>query len=444
MLWDKRGATMDEFKIKNNTLTEYTGNMERIVIPSGVTKIESYFCREPDKVKELVLPESLLEIGDCNFCDYTQLESICIPQSVQRIGKCAFSGCSNLRKVIMMRNDVEIDKFAFSRTRWEIEMLKQNGAFVVGQYLIEASPELTEYTIPAQVKIICRDAFRNSALKSIEIPEGIEEIEICAFMDSALENVTLPSSLKRIGGYAFSNCKNLEEITIPKSVEFMDSSAFCGLPNCTLTFLDDDEDGCFDYFGTYKEKEKYVKSVRAPFGSAPMRAALSCGIPYEALPGTPKKYKYIDNVFCCLGPTLYKYLGHEENVIVPEGIDQIENNAFSTCEMKHLILPDDVTYLQSFAIASCPKLESVYGNGVMIVDENAFYHCELLERVEFPNLVEYDDIAFAGCNKLDPENMLFPESATVFKHRPRFCGCGHVNLVPDGKIHCGATNIIEV
>lgn len=435
---------MGEFKIKNDTLIEYTGNLERIVIPSGVTKIESYFCQDPNKVKELVLPESLLEIGDCNFCDYTQLETICIPRSVHRIGKCAFSGCANLREVILMREDVEIDTLAFYRTRLEKEMLKQNGAFVVGMYLIEASPELTEYAIPAQVKIICRDAFRNSNLQSIEIPEGIEEIEICAFMDSCLEHITLPSSLKRIGGLAFANCKKLKEIIVPKSVKFLDSSAFCGLPNCTLTFLDDDEDGCFDYFGDYKDKDKYVKSVRAPFGSAPMRATLSCGIPYEALPGTPKKYKYVDNVFCCLGTTLYKYLGHEENVIVPEGIDEIENNAFSTCEVKHLFLSDDVTYLQPFAIASCSKLESVYGSNVMTVDENAFYHCELLERVEFPNLVEYDDIAFVGCNKLNPENMLFPESATAFKHPPRFCSCGHVNLVPDGKIHCGATNIIEV
>lgn len=435
---------MDEFKIKDGILTEYTGNSERIVIPSGVTRIESYFYREPARVKEIVLPESLLEIVDCNFCDYTQLESIYIPRSVQRIGKCAFSGCLNLREVILMRDDVEIDTFAFSRTRLEKEMLQQIGAFVVGQYLVEASPELTKYTIPSHVKIICRDAFRNSNLKSIDIPEGIEEIEICAFMDSALEYITLPSSLKRIGGYAFSNCKNLEEITIPESVKFLDSSAFHGLPNCTLTFLDDDEDGGFDYFGVYKDKDKFVKSVRAPFGSAPMRAALSCGISYEALPGAPKKYQYVDNVFCCLGTTLYKYLGHEEVVKVPKGIEEIENNAFSTCEMKRLILPESVTHLQPFAVASCSKLESVYGCDVMIIDENAFYDCKLLERVEFPNLVEYDDIAFAGCNVLAPENMLFPPSATVFKHRPRFCSCGHVNMVPDGKIHSGATCIIEV
>ena len=47
-------------------------------------------------LKELVLPESLIEIGERAFCNCTSLLRITIPNSVGHIAKDAFMGCSSL------------------------------------------------------------------------------------------------------------------------------------------------------------------------------------------------------------------------------------------------------------------------------------------------------------------------------------------------------------
>jgi hypothetical protein len=76
------------------------------------------------------------------------------------------------------------------------------------------------------VKVIGRDAFKNSKIKEIDIPEGVTKLDICAFAYSKLERISLPGTLKIIGAYAFSNCKNLAELTIPESVTDIDNGAF--------------------------------------------------------------------------------------------------------------------------------------------------------------------------------------------------------------------------
>lgn len=58
-----------------------------------------------------------------------------------------------------------------------------------------------------------------SNITSLELPEGLSEIQGSAFSEcTQLKNVKLPSSLKKIGSYAFSKC-GLKGIEIPESVE---------------------------------------------------------------------------------------------------------------------------------------------------------------------------------------------------------------------------------
>lgn len=49
-----------------------------------------------------------------------------------------------------------------------------------------------------------------------------------------LQNVVLPQSLIKIGYQAFSNCRQLAYITIPKSVQTMGAYAFSGEDSITI------------------------------------------------------------------------------------------------------------------------------------------------------------------------------------------------------------------
>lgn len=61
-----------------------------------------------------------------------------------------------------------------------------------------------------------------------KIPEGVKAIHDSAFWNKYLKHVILPDGLEVIVQYAFAVCKNLEEITIPKSLRKVYLKAFYG------------------------------------------------------------------------------------------------------------------------------------------------------------------------------------------------------------------------
>lgn len=90
---------------------------------------------------------------------------------------------------------------------------------------------LASITLPSSIKSIGNQAFHNTNLYSIEIPEGVTTIFGAAFYDcKQLSSVILPSTLLRISTSAFNGCSNLRFITIPESVTEFGKYAF---NNCT-------------------------------------------------------------------------------------------------------------------------------------------------------------------------------------------------------------------
>lgn len=63
------------------------------------------------------------------------------------------------------------------------------------------------------------------------VPETVEIIESWAFEDKNIKRINLPSHLKKLEQYAFLNCRELETIIIPDSVEEIGNSAFEGCTN---------------------------------------------------------------------------------------------------------------------------------------------------------------------------------------------------------------------
>lgn len=57
-------------------------------------------------------------------------------------------------------------------------------------------------------------------LETLILPSTLERIEDCACMgDAALRSIALPEGLREIGAGAFANCRALEEIVLPDSLE---------------------------------------------------------------------------------------------------------------------------------------------------------------------------------------------------------------------------------
>jgi uncharacterized repeat protein (TIGR02543 family) len=89
-----------------------------------------------------------------------------------------------------------------------------------------------------KLTVIGRQAFSFAEqLTAISIPSSVTRIGDDAFLGcKSLAEVVLPTNLQRVGDFAFSGC-NLEEITIPESVQYVYAFAFYGNKNLKRVFI---------------------------------------------------------------------------------------------------------------------------------------------------------------------------------------------------------------
>ena len=103
------------------------------------------------------------------------------------------------------------------------EGITQIGPSAFGAGMEEYScvyPNLTKVTLPSTLTEICANAFKyDSNLEEINIPDRVEYIGQEAFVSSGLKNIDLHSGIA-IGGYAFSQCNSLKEVTVPKDLVY--------------------------------------------------------------------------------------------------------------------------------------------------------------------------------------------------------------------------------
>ncbi len=92
--------------------------------------------------------------------------------------------------------------------------------------------KVTKIALPNTIRHIGKGAFSELwALKEINIPEGVEEIDEYAFFAcSFLKDITIPGTVKRIGKHAFARCDTLQKVQICEGVVEIGERAFlnCG------------------------------------------------------------------------------------------------------------------------------------------------------------------------------------------------------------------------
>ncbi len=89
------GGTMSDFKFKGDTLTQYTGSDEVVIIPPKTRKIayRAFYLKD---LKKLIIPDYVTEITSEAFLKCEQLTNVTIPRRFTK-EKGIFSGCIRLR-----------------------------------------------------------------------------------------------------------------------------------------------------------------------------------------------------------------------------------------------------------------------------------------------------------------------------------------------------------
>lgn len=198
--------------------------MRSIALPSSVESIEEYAfkgCKSMTAVtfsvglkhiayeaflncvalKAAELPDGLLTIGENAFMGCTELETVTIPDSVTSIGRNAFHGteflsskASKLETVTYVTTP-SVKSWVLKATRDTVDAnLPDNAVGIAAGAFITASANLKSVEIPAGVKYICADAFKNCAkLETVYYGGSAEDFAKISIADGndCLKNATI-------------------------------------------------------------------------------------------------------------------------------------------------------------------------------------------------------------------------------------------------------------
>ena len=136
-----------------------------------------------------------------------------------------------------------------------------------------------------------------STITNFNIPNHIIEIKNDAFSNSNISKIFIPNSVGYIGEGAFSDCKNLNNIQLPKNISFLDSIIFynSGLKEIVIP-------------GNIKE----IKH----------RAFSNCNLLEKVT---------IEEGTNILESEVFLWCNSLNNIIIPQSIDYIGHNIFDGC-----------------------------------------------------------------------------------------------------------------
>ena len=192
----RKTDSAEQYKLVDGVLT----------ISDGVTKIEGHAFENRDDITEVVIPDTVTEIGDYAFAG-TYIEEITLPAKLEKIGEYAFYMCYRLEELEIPDSVTEIGYSSFSRCG-----------------------SLRNVKLSAGLEEISGRAFSEcTALKSVDIPEGVREIGQEAFSGCGfVDGIRIPSSVTEIDAFAFANCIFMKNIAVPEGVKIINDMAFSG------------------------------------------------------------------------------------------------------------------------------------------------------------------------------------------------------------------------
>ena len=216
---------------------------------------------------------------------------------------------------------------------------------------------------------------------------------------------TIGNGTKRIMSNAFINCMSLSSLTIPSTVEIIDTKyAFGNQSQNTSPWWESYSANTNNHYGNIV----YINDVAV--------AATST---------TVSTFNFKENTKCIAGgcfnnytnfstiniPSTVKYIGNSafygcsnlSQLTLNEGLEIIEGQTFRQCEkLTSVTIPNSVTTLGSYAFSDDSGLTSVtIGSGLTSVGEYTFANCSGITNVSLTEgLTKLGYTMFASCSKL--------------------------------------------
>ena len=166
---------------------------------------------------------------------FSEAEKVSIPASVESIGDHLSGYAKNLKEIIVdpdNKSFCSMDGVVFTKDK------KTLVAYPSGAVN-------TKYTVPNGVVKIGYGSFYTSNITEVTLPDSVNEIDSFGFAYcKSLVKIGFGNTIEELGYHSFTNCESLESVILPESISVLESSVFdrCNKlvsvtvnnPNCIL------------------------------------------------------------------------------------------------------------------------------------------------------------------------------------------------------------------
>lgn len=307
------------------------------------------------------------------------------------IGSKLFSG-KKLDEVKVSSNVIEIGDYAFNNFKGKITWLDTPKVKVFGVKAFAYINGMTKFIIPSSVEEIKEECFISDEyhdLVEISFSEDakLKIIGNGAFRKVMFKTIVLPDSVTEIGSYAFSECKNLETITISKNMSLM-KNAFASCKNLTNVY----------YNGTIDNWLRLINHSLNVTNSVyvnPMTSATTLFV----MNG--------DNSY--IQPT---------TVVIPNDITIIKKGLLNLTNVTTIIVGENVTEFEEEAFAGCYslnelKLPFIGLTETSVSNSNYFLFGRLFDKTSNDSLVKVTQIDSTNLEKLIYSDFYMPKGLTT-------------------------------
>ena len=410
-------GAMNDYEYGDYPWMDYRDSIQTIVIGDQITQIGRY-AFPWTACSTIQFGKSVRSIGAKAFSGCRNLNGdLTLPDSVQIVGDSAFAGCTGLTGTLTLGNGLQTIGFnAFYDCPFSGDLVIPDSVTMIGiqafycrpYYLPETQGTLT---LGKNLRTIGESAFCESRYTgSLTIPDSVVEIGERAFCDCGNLNgtLTLGKNLRMIGKEAFSGCAFTGSLTIPEGITeiadgtfsflYQSSGMFTGkltLPSTLKTI------GASAFSYTDFSGELLIPDGVTSIGANAFKECDGFG----GLLSLPDSVKTVGEwaFYLCKGFTGLKLsasltkieersfahmYGLKTEVVIPEGVTEIGEGAFSCSHMPSVRFPSTLkkigkqAFYLTFGLTNYSTI--TFPNGLEVIEDEAFDSCYFKNAIVLP------------------------------------------------------------
>lgn len=393
---------------------------------SGKLAIPAYYKGSP-----------VVEIAEAGFENMSDITEIIVPDTVTEIGFGAFCGCNRLQSITLpfvgYKIDTDTDRWrAFGYIFGDYENHDQDMEYSStilktseGRYTSQVSTsggKYYYYLIPSSLRnvIITQqtsvpdNAFNNCDLiKSVVFDKGIQTVGENAFRNcSALSNVDLSNTIE-IGMNAFYNCNSFSELNFSESLTTIKGNAFACCTGLRDVVVPDSV--TFIGSGAFGDCDN-LESITLPFIGREMNTTTSRwsvfgyifgdggytddNMDYSSTIYKTSSGKYTSQIIYTGSSYFYFKIPMTLKSVTITKQTKVPDYAFNNCDLiESITFMKELEEIGDYAFKDCNALTDLnFRNGYKATGQYAFMNCTSLKNAPIPyNTTSISLGAFYGC-----------------------------------------------